>query len=100
MEAPASVAVAIANPSATTNAASAATNRAGESDGRSLSPSGGVLLGEQRRNGFQAPYSRDQAVSCVGHALSALCFYVAAAGLLLKRADAGADRVFVLVSGL
>lgn len=55
------------------------------------------LGARQRRNGFERPFSRDQVVSCAGHSASALCFYVAAVGLLVARRDFGADRLFVLV---
>lgn len=41
------------------------------------------LLGNVRVNGFERPWGRDQALSCLGHTISAVCFYVAAISLLL-----------------
>lgn len=68
---------------------------------RVASPGGssgqGVILGSQRHNGFERPFSRDQAVSCIGHCVSAVCFYVGAVGLLAARADREAPRILTLV---
>ncbi|POM73234.1 Hypothetical protein PHPALM_9937, partial [Phytophthora palmivora] len=39
------------------------------------------VLGHQRFNGFERPYSRDQVISWIGHSLSALCFVIGAIGV-------------------
>ncbi|OWZ21016.1 hypothetical protein PHMEG_0004510 [Phytophthora megakarya] len=39
------------------------------------------VLGPQRHNGFERPYSRDQVISWLGHSLSALCFVIGAVGV-------------------
>ncbi|RLN89172.1 hypothetical protein BBJ28_00011351 [Nothophytophthora sp. Chile5] len=52
----------------------------------------GVLLGHQRHNGFERPFSRDQVISWLGHSISALCFYVAAAGLYLCTGENGVEE--------
>lgn len=86
----------VSPPVAAPGSASAGSASAGSP--QLASPTRGVILGRQRRNGLERPFSRDQVISCVGHVVSAACFYVAAVGLLIARADRGADRIFVLVS--
>ncbi|KAJ0401602.1 hypothetical protein ATCC90586_007044 [Pythium insidiosum] len=44
-----------------------------------------LALGPVRKNGFEAPYSKDQVIACVGHLVSAACFYIAAGSFLLNR---------------
>ncbi|KAE9231724.1 hypothetical protein PF004_g10138 [Phytophthora fragariae] len=49
------------------------------------------VLGHQRHNGFERPFSRDQVVSWLGHSLSALSFYVAAVSVFLST-DEGSNN--------
>lgn len=63
-------------------------------------PSGKLLLGQVRKNGFGRPFARDQVISWTGHSVSAACFYAAAISLLVQGEREGARGVHSLVSGL
>lgn len=51
-----------------------------------------------RKNGLEPPYSKDQAIACVGHVVSALCFYVACAMLLAQRPSKNSQDSVMVVS--
>ncbi|GLE00904.1 hypothetical protein PINS_up009701 [Pythium insidiosum] len=56
-----------------------------------------LALGPTRKNGFEAPYSKDQVIACVGHLVSAACFYVVAGSFLLDR-DRNTSQAIVNLS--
>lgn len=57
-----------------------------------ISSSNDVPSSVQRHNGFERPFSRDQVISWIGHALSALCFFIGAAGIFLCTGDGGVEE--------
>ncbi|KAF1785433.1 Zinc finger, DHHC-type, palmitoyltransferase [Phytophthora cactorum] len=56
------------------------------------SSSNDVPSSVQRHNGFERPFSRDQVISWIGHSLSALCFFIGAAGIYLCTGEGGAEE--------
>ncbi|KAL4093476.1 hypothetical protein PRIC1_005624 [Phytophthora ramorum] len=50
------------------------------------------VLGPQRHNGLERPFSRDQVISWIGHSLSALCFFIGAAGIYLCTGRGGVEE--------
>ncbi|KAF1776497.1 hypothetical protein JG687_00013870 [Phytophthora cactorum] len=56
------------------------------------SSSNDVPSSVQRHNGFERPFSRDQVISWIGHSLSALCFFIGAAGIYLCTGEGGVEE--------
>ncbi|RLN50274.1 hypothetical protein BBJ29_003523 [Phytophthora kernoviae] len=63
-----------------------------QSTKESSSSSPSSVLGSQRHNGFERPFSRDQVISWLGHSISALCFYVGAAGVYVCTGKGGVEE--------
>lgn len=82
----------------TGSSASSPVGGGGDLQSQSQHPSGKLLLGQVRRNGFGRPFARDQVISWIGHSVSAACFYAAAISLLVQGEREGAHGVHSLVS--
>ncbi|KAI9916495.1 hypothetical protein PsorP6_017988 [Peronosclerospora sorghi] len=54
----------------------------------------------QRHNGWERPYSRDQVISWLGHSVSALCFYLGAAGMYLTTESGEIHAVTLVGTGV
>jgi hypothetical protein len=63
-----------------------------EQSPRSSSSDEPSVLGHQRHNGFERPFSRDQVISWIGHSLSALSFWIGAAGIYLCTGQGGVEE--------
>ncbi|GAB9464478.1 hypothetical protein Gpo141_00001907 [Globisporangium polare] len=80
----------------TGSSASSPVGGGGDLQSQSQHPSGKLLLGQVRRNGFGRPFARDQVISWIGHSVSAACFYAAAISLLVQGEREGAHGVHSL----
>lgn len=66
--------------------------RSSSSGGGGASDAPSSVLGHQRQNGFERPFSRDQVISWLGHSLSALSFFVGAAGVFLCTGEGAVEE--------